>query len=645
MKKLTVKNNQFFLDDTPFQILSGAVHYFRIVPEYWEDRLRKVKAAGLNTVETYIPWNFHERQKRVFTFTGNADVERFVKLAGSLGLYVIIRPSPYICAEWEAGGLPFWLLQDSSLKIRCCYEPYLQHIQAYYHELLPRLVPLQSTHGGPIIAMQIENEYGSFGNDTAYLQWLKAAMKDEGIDVLLFTSDGPTPLMLSGGTIPGVLPTVNFGSKPAESFQCFHRFFPEAPDMVTEFWNGWFDHWGEPHHTQDAAVVAEAFRWMLEHKVSVNFYMFHGGTNFGFYSGANFSTQYEPTVTSYDYDCPVSEWGCITPKFTAIRDAIMQYTGATPEPVPPLLPRIEPGTVQHPSRIELFSALPVLSKPLSSAYPLTMEQTGQDYGFMLYRTTLRNREEPGTLTIKGLRDRAQVFFTPVQAPIHGKCTGQTLYTDAAAASKADAIENSTARRYLGTLYRNDTEPEAITIPAESGILEILVENMGRINYGAEMFDAKGITQGVYIDYQRQFNWEQFPLPLTSLAQLTTLTPLTFTGAADTARTSATTEQAYADRAEEAVSDGIPAFYQFSFTLKKTGDTFIDMSGWTKGVIFVNDVNIGRYWSIGPQKRLYIPAPLLRTGENIIIVFELHGTQTQRIYLSAEPDLGETGRVS
>lgn len=630
MQNLTVREQQFFLDEKPFQILSGAVHYFRIVPEYWEDRLRKVKAAGLNTVETYIPWNFHERRKGVFTFTGAADVERFVKLAGELGLYVIIRPSPYICAEWEAGGLPFWLLQDSTLKIRCSSEAYLRHIQAYYHELLPRLVPFQRTHGGPIIAMQIENEYGSFGNDTAYLQWLQAAMEAEGIDVLLFTSDGPTPLMLSGGTIPGILPTVNFGSKPKEAFEVLHTYFPEAPDMVTEFWNGWFDHWGEVRHTQDAALVAEAFRWMLERKVSVNFYMFHGGTNFGFYSGANFSTQYEPTVTSYDYDCPVSEWGGITPKFTAIREAIAQYTGVMPEPAPPPLPRIEPGAVLHPSCIDLFTALPQLSQPLWSAYPLTMEQAGQDYGFMLYRTTLRRRGEPGTLTIKGLHDRAQVFFTPVQVPAAaGSAAVDIAHHDAVQISLAvtsaqysSSMQQGAARRCLGTLYRNDTDPAPITVPGESGVLEILVENMGRINYGAEMFDAKGIVKGVYLDYQSLFNWEHFPLPLTNLERLIAL------------------ELHVPDMSTVRGCDNTPAFYRFTVILDKTGDTFIDMTGWTKGVIFVNDVNIGRYWNIGPQKRLYIPAPLLHTGENSITVFELHRTQQQSIYLSAEPDLGE-----
>lgn len=584
MKKLSVRDNRFFLDEKPLQILSGAVHYFRIVPEYWEDRLLKVKAAGLNTVETYIPWNLHEPQKGRFNFTGIADVERFIRLAGELGLYVIIRPSPYICAEWEGGGLPSWLLQDSSLKIRCCCRPYLERVKSYYHELLPRLVSLQIAAGGPIIAMQIENEYGSFGNDTQYLQWLQTAMEDEGITMRLFTSDGPTHLMLAGGTIPDpdIVPTVNFGSKPEESFKILNEHFPAAPQMVTEFWNGWFDHWGERHHTQKAEEVAQTFERMLKSGASVNFYMFHGGTNFGFYNGANFGERYEPTVTSYDYDCPISEWGDLTPKYTAIRDAIMRHTGQIPTEPPAPLPRIEPGRISSTGSIGLFDALSILSQPLRSAFPLTMEQAGQDYGFILYRTELAERQEASALSIKGLKDRALVFFN---------------------------------KRCLGVLYRNDEPQGKLTVPAESGVLEILVENMGRINYGSELFDAKGITKGVYLDYQCLFDWKIFPLPLH------TLKPLPF--------------------AEETTvcSDGCPVFYRFNFSLEQTGDTFIDMSGWTKGSVFANDFNIGRYWNIGPQKRLYIPAPLLRKGSNSIIVFELHGTAQRTVYLSAEPNLG------
>ena len=614
MCQLSVRQRQFFLDDAPFQILSGAIHYFRVVPEYWEDRLRKLKAAGLNTVETYIPWNLHEPQKGVFNFTGIADVEKFIRLAASLELLVIVRPSPYICAEWEAGGLPAWLLHDGSIKIRCNCEPYLTHVRNYYHELLPRLARLQSTAGGPIIAMQLENEYGSFGNDTSYLQELKTMMEAEGINVMLFTSDGPTPLMLSGGTVNGVVPLVNFGSKPKEAFTVLRERFPEAPLMVMEFWNGWFDHWGEAHHTQERDAVYDTFGQMLRLGASVNFYMFHGGTNFGFYNGANFSTQYEPTVTSYDYDCPVSEWGEITAKFSAIRSLITQYVGPVTASLPLPIPRIAPGALSQPRRIGIFDALPLLSKPICSAAPLTMEQAGQAYGFILYRTVLKERGQTSVLAIKGLRDRALVFFSSDGMPSSGACAGSV----SANAASSESLSSSSVgtRRFLGTLYRNDTAAEPITIPAESGMLEILVENMGRINYGSEMFDTKGITQGVYLDYQCLFGWEMFSLPLD------TLQPLSFT-----------------DTSQLNEPDGIPAFYQFTFNLEKTGDTFINMQGWTKGIVFVNDFNIGRYWNVGPQKRLYIPAPLLRQGNNTITVFELHGTAQQSINLSADPDLG------
>ena len=655
MNRLSVRQSQFFLDAEPFRILSGAVHYFRVVPEYWEDRLRKLKAAGLNTVETYIPWNLHEPQKGVFNFTGIADVEKFIQLAGSLELLVIVRPSPYICAEWEAGGLPAWLLQDSSMKIRCNYEPYLAHVRSYYHELLPRLAPLQSTAGGPIIAMQLENEYGSFGNDTCYLQQLKAMMEAEGINVLLCTSDGPTPLMLSGGTVNGVVPFVNFGSKPKEAFAVLRERCPESPPMVMEFWNGWFDHWGEEHHTQPSRTVYDTFEEMLRLGASVNFYMFHGGTNFGFYNGANFSTQYEPTVTSYDYDCPLTEWGEITAKFSAIRSLITQYVGHVDAPLPPPIPRIEVGELSQPSRIGIFDALPFFSTPIRSAAPLTMEQAGQSYGFILYRTTLKERGQPSALTIKGLRDRAQVFFSPNHTSLDSiasetGCPERSSPGNASPDSTSSvrtSLEHPSSdnahshagkegtRHSLGTLYRNDTAMEPITIPAESGMLEILVENMGRINYGSEMFDAKGITQGVYLDYQCVFDWHVFPLPLETLQPLTVPfsripqsnePPTKPTGTGNTSDTSSHTADS-------------PAFYRFTFTLEQTGDTFIDMHGWTKGIVFVNDFNIGRYWHIGPQKRLYIPAPLLRRGENTITVFELHGTAQQTVYLSAAPDLG------
>src|SRR5690625_17290 len=298
------------------------MHYFRIVPEYWEDRLLKLKACGFNCVETYIPWNLHEPKEGEFNFSGIANIEEFINVAEKVGLHVIVRPSPYICAEWEFGGLPSWLLADRNMRIRSFYKPFLDKVDRYFDELLARLRPLQSTNGGPIIAMQIENEYGSFGNDKQYLEYMRDGMIERGIDVLLFTSDGPTDLMLQGGTIDNVLATVNFGSRPKQGFEILQKHFPNTPNIVMEYWNGWFDHWGEEHHTRDPQDAADTFSEMIESGASVNFYMFHGGTNFGFFNGANHGGKYEPTVTSYDYDCPISETGDLTPKFYAVREAV-----------------------------------------------------------------------------------------------------------------------------------------------------------------------------------------------------------------------------------------------------------------------------------------------------------------------------------
>lgn len=338
MSKLTVVENELHINDKPIQLISGAIHYFRIVPEYWEDRLLKLKACGFNCVETYIPWNLHEPKEGEFDFTGIANAVEFIRIAERLGLYVIARPSPYICAEWEFGGLPSWLLADKNMQVRSYYEPYLEKVDNYYDVLLAKLKPLLQTNGGPIIAMQIENEYGSYGNDKHYLTYIKEAMVKRGIDVLLFTSDGPTDLMLQGGTIDNTLATVNFGSRPEESFAKLQDYFPNTPNIVMEYWNGWFDHWGEEHHQRDPQDAADTFSDMLQSGASVNFYMFHGGTNFGFYNGANFDENYQPTITSYDYDCPLSETGDITPKFHAVRESIAKHKDlgelVLPEPTP-----------------------------------------------------------------------------------------------------------------------------------------------------------------------------------------------------------------------------------------------------------------------------------------------------------------------
>ena len=320
-----VEGNQFVLDGKAIRLLSGAIHYFRIVPEYWRDRLLKLKACGLNTVETYVPWNLHEPKEGQFQFEGIAGIGNFIRLAGELGLHVIVRPSPYICAEWEFGGLPAWLLADAGMRLRCFDKAYLDKVDAYFDELLPRLKPLLSTNGGPIIAMQVENEYGSYGNDKKYLEYIRDAMRKRGMDVLLFTSDGPESARAAGRNVEGVLGIVNFGSRAGEAFRKLREYQPDGPLMCMEFWIGWFDHWMEKHQSRPAPEVTEVFEDIMREGASVNFYMFHGGTNFGFYNGANHIKQYEPTVNSYDYDALLDESGEPTEKFYAVRKVLERY--------------------------------------------------------------------------------------------------------------------------------------------------------------------------------------------------------------------------------------------------------------------------------------------------------------------------------
>jgi len=568
--------DQFMLDGQPIRLISGAIHYFRVVPEYWRDRLLKLKACGFNTVETYVAWNLHEPREGEFCFDGIADIERFIEIAADVGLLVIVRPSPYICAEWEFGGLPAWLLADSDMKLRCFHQPFLDKVDAYYDVLLPKLKPLLYTNGGPIIAMQIENEYGSYGNDKKYLEYLKLGTQSRGIDVLLFTSDGPEDSMLQGGMVDGVLETVNFGSRPAESFEKLREYQNDKPLMCMEFWNGWFDHWGEEHHTRDENDVANIFKEMLEANASVNFYMFHGGTNFGFYNGAN-NPEYAPTITSYDYDVLLSESGDPTPKFYAVRSVIEQYQKLDPLVLPEPIKKQAYGTIQMTESIGLLSQLEVLGTRTQIAYPVTMEKLGQDYGFILYTTQVTGPREKTKLVLQDVRDRAIVYLD---------------------------------HQYIGVIERDRSELQELEliIPASGAKLSILVENLGRTNYGPFLRDCKGITEGVRLGNQFLFDWEIHTLPLNNLHSLT-FKPVS---------------------GQEALPEGDrsdqPVFYRGTLNINETADTFINMSGWTKGVVYVNGFNLGRYWERGPQKTLYIPAPLLKLGNNEIVIFELHGTK-------------------
>lgn len=579
--KFEIKDT-FYLDGRPFQIISGAIHYFRVVPAYWRDRLEKLKAMGCNTVETYIPWNIHEVRKGEFRFDGMQDVVGFVRLAQELGLYVILRPSPYICAEWELGGLPSWLLAEDGMRFRVSYPPFQAHVADYYHVLMEKLVPLQIDHGGPVILMQVENEYGSYTNDREYMAWLRDLMRAEGVTVPLVTSDGPVMECLDGGTAESVMPTVNFGSRTEERFQVLRQYMPDGPLMCMEFWVGWFDYWGNGGHmTGNLEESVQDLDKMLE-MGHVNIYMFEGGTNFGFMNGSNYYDKLTPDVTSYDYDAVLTEDGQVTEKYRRYQEVIAKYREIPEVRLSTEIHRRAYGTLPVRERVSLFSVLEDLAAPVEGVHPRSMERLGQDYGYILYRSALATEEHMKRIRLCKANDRAQIFVdgNPVA----------TLYD------------------------RELLEEKPLDISFRKGArLDILVENMGRVNFGSRLEEQrKGIDQGVLINGHWHTHWLQYPLPLDNIGKID------FTGE---------------------YQAGLPGFYRFAFEAEELGDTFLDFAGWGKGCAFVNGFPVGRFWEKGPQRRLYIPAPVLKRGVNEIILFETEGKAGSGIVLRDEPDIG------
>ena len=577
MAILTVENGLFLRDGKPHRILSGAMHYFRIPPQYWRDRMEKLKECGFNTLETYCCWSLHERKEGTFDFSGRLDLVKYIETAAELGLDVILRPGPYICAECDFGGLPSWLLKDD-IPLRCNDERFLNKLRPYLMKVFELVKPLLCTNGGNIIAMQVENEYGSYGNDHEYMARVAGIYEEGGIDCLRFTSDGSWDLMLSGGMLPGIPAAVNFGSHAADNFRGLRMYRPEDPLFCGEFWCGWFDHWYEQHHTRAVEDITAATRELLDTGASLNFYLFHGGTNFGFLNGANHTgKEYQPTITSYDYCALLTESGDLTPAYHAIRKLL----GAEGELTVSDLPKAAYGKVTLTECAPLLEQAEALASPVHAAQTRTMEELGQDFGYTLYRTTLRGPFTDLELELGRVHDRAIVFLDG---------------------------------RLLGIVERSRrTDEMRLSLKAgETATLEILVENMGRVNYGTKLFDKKGLLDGVRLGPQFHFGWEMFPLPMDDLSGLTW-----------------------------SVGGNGPRFLRGQLEISEVPkDTFLRLDEFTKGFVVVNGFNIGRFYTpAGPQKTLYVPAPLLRQGVNEIIVFESDGLREPVIEFVDTPEWG------
>ena len=556
-----IRNGNFVKDGKPIKLISGAVHYFRNMPDTWRDIFKKMRAMGCNCVETYCAWNMHEKQPEAYDFSGNLDIAEFLKIAGEEGLMAIVRPGPYICSEWEFGGLPWWLQTDETLEIRCMNKAYIRHFDRYLDRMCDEIRPLLCTNGGNVIMVQCENEYGYYGDDKEYLAYLRDGFIRRGIDVPLFTSDGTSEDDLLDGTVEGCLPTLNFGSRVEENFVAHDKLFPDVPKMCMEMWNGWFDAWGDDkHHTTSAEDYAKVVDDMLA-RGSLNMYMFIGGTNFGFTSGANHYEKFLPDVTSYDYDAMLSECGDVTDKYYAVREVIKKYVDEPLPEVPANREKKAYGKVKLGSFAGFFDSLPKLSSPIHSDVPKCMEMYGTGYGYIAYQTVLNRNYNDTELEFAELGDRAQIYIN---------------------------------NELVGIIYVNDDELKLKFSAKKGDVMTILCENMGRANFGAKMMRKKGIAGRCLLDDRIHFSWNVYPLPMDNLEKLE------FTD-------SMPTEKSF--------------FCKGSFTVDEPKDTFLKTDNFTKGFVTVNGYNIGRYWEIGPQKTLYIPASLLRKGENEIVIFE------------------------
>ena len=580
-----IGKESFLLNGKPFQIRCGELHFARVPKPYWRHRIKMMKSLGMNTVCAYLFWNFHERTQGVFKWDGEADIAEFCKIAQEEGMWIILRPGPYTCAEWEMGGLPWWLLKNEDIKLRTKDPLYIDASRKYLKEVGKVLSPLQVTNGGPILMVQIENEYGFYADDAEFMGLMRQAIIDAGFNVPLFACNPPSHLKKSFRN--DLFKVVNFGTNPEASFQSLREVQPEGPLMCGEFYSGWFDTWGTPHSYGKIDQYLKDMEYMLQTGASFSIYMAHGGTSFGFWAGAD--RPFKPDVSSYDYGAPVSEAGKVTEKFTATRNLISRYLmpgePALPEP-PPANPTTTFAAVQLTKFASLFSNLPT---PVSTDNPKTMEYYNQAKGSILYRTTLPAGPEC-TFKAGAIHDFAWVFIN-----------GKKL-----------TVMDRRKRNFQITIPARDKE----------STIDILVHAMGRINFGPEVHDRKGLIGPVQflnsnaVPVATKGGWKVFNLPYGDAM----LDKLKFGNAPS--------------------QSSAPGIWQGEFTVEKIGDVYLDVRKWGKGVVWVNGHCLGRYWNIGPTQTMYLPGPWLNKGLNKVLVLDIVGPEAPVLQGLPEPILNE-----
>uniref|UniRef100_A0A0V0GCY9 Beta-galactosidase n=1 Tax=Triatoma dimidiata TaxID=72491 RepID=A0A0V0GCY9_TRIDM len=571
--------NEFVMDGEPFTYASGELHYFRVPQPYWRDRLRKFRYAGLNAVSTYIEWSLHEPSPNKFVFDGEANISEFIKIAQEEDLFVIIRPGPYICAERDFGGYPAWLLTiNPNMKLRTSDPSHTFFIARWFKHLMGKLQPWLYGNGGPIIMVQVENEYGSYPvNDPNYLLWLRDLYRNYiGNAAILFTTDGPSRNFVRRGKIPGILSTIDFGPTKTDMdrmYRPMRQVQPKGPLVNSEFYVGWLSYWGEPFRRTEIQPIVETLDKMLNQNISFNLYMFHGGTNFGFTAGSGSSDHFQPDLTSYDYDAPITEAGDLTDKYFAIKNAIKEVYPAGGSSVKRFTEKGDYGSVDLKPVISLLNS-PIGSEPVMSEYPITFEALGQRYGFVAYSTQIINPgRDPSVLQVN-VRDRALVLLNDEEVSV------------------------------LQYTLINETPLPSTLEPGQT--LTLLIENLGRRNYQLLSDCTKGLISNATIDGVNLKDWKVigFPLNPEDITQI----------------------EEIADQTENVTNIKLPAFYYGEFQIQgKVLDSFLDMSQWGKGVVFINNYNLGRYWHIGPQFTLYVPGCYLRAypEKNTITLLELH----------------------